>query len=140
VHADKIYRTHANRNWCKEHDIRLSGLPLGRPPKDPEKNMTRRKQIQEDEGIRNAVEGKFGQGKRRFGLNRIMARLAESSQTVVSIIFLMMNLEQWLMVYFLRFLSLLKPSLQAETWLLHALNRHQQHDFNTDPIMLSIAC
>lgn len=140
VHADKIYRTHANRNWCKEHGIRLSGVPLGRPPKDPEKNLARRKQIQEDEGIRNTVEGKFGQGKRRFGLNRIMARLAESSQTVVSIIFLVMNLEQWLMVYFLRFFSLFKPSLQAEKWRLHALNRHHQHDCNMDPVMLSIAC
>ncbi len=30
VHADKIYRTLANRQWCKERDIRLSGVPLGR--------------------------------------------------------------------------------------------------------------
>lgn len=30
VHADKIYRTLANRMWCKERDIRLSGVPLGR--------------------------------------------------------------------------------------------------------------
>jgi len=103
AHADKIYRTKANRLWCQAKNIRLSGVPLGRPPKDPERNRARRKQIQEDEGIRNAVEGKFGQAKRRFSLNRLMARLAESSKTVVSIIFLVMNLEHLLSVHFLCF-------------------------------------
>ncbi len=103
VHADKIYRTRENRMWCKDRGIRLSGVPLGRPPKDPEKNRARRKQQKEDEGIRNAVEGKFGQGKRRYGLNRVMARLADSSQTVVSIIFLVMNLDRLLSGSFLRF-------------------------------------
>ena len=102
VHADKIYRTLANRMWCKERGIRLSGVPLGRPPKDAGKNRARRRQIREDEGIRNAVEGKFGQAKRRYSLNRVMARLAESSQTVVSIVFLVMNLERLLAAPFLR--------------------------------------
>ena len=102
VHADKIYRILANRMWCKERGIRLSGVPLGRPPKDAEKNRARRRQIQEDEGIRNAVEGKFGQTKRRYTLSRVMARLAESSQTVVDIVFLVMNLERLLAAPFLR--------------------------------------
>ncbi|MEI8185177.1 MAG: IS5 family transposase [Chlorobiaceae bacterium] len=102
VHADKIYRTLANRMWCKERGIRLSGVPLGRPPKDIEKNRARRRQIREDEGIRNAVEGKFGQAKRRYSLSRVMARLAESSLTVVSIVFLVMNLDRLLAVPFLR--------------------------------------
>lgn len=31
VLADQIYRTRANRNYCKEHGIRLSGSMLGRP-------------------------------------------------------------------------------------------------------------
>jgi len=70
---------------------------------DPERIRAKRKQIQEDERIRNAVEGKFGQAKRRFSLNWVMARLAESSKTVVSIIFLVMNLEHLLSVHFLRF-------------------------------------
>jgi len=102
VHADKIYRTLANRMWCKERDIRLSGVPLGRPPKDVEKNRARRRQIREDEGVRNAVEGKFGQAKRRYGLGRVMARLAESSLSVVSITFLVMNLDRLLAAPFLR--------------------------------------
>jgi transposase, IS5 family len=32
VHVDKIYRTRENRAWCKERGIRISGVPLGRPP------------------------------------------------------------------------------------------------------------
>ena len=102
VHADKRYRTRENRKWCKDRGIRLSGVPLGRPPKEPEKHRARRKQQKEDEGIRNAVEGRFGVGKRRYSLDRVMARLAESSQTVVGIVFLVMNLERWLSIPFLR--------------------------------------
>ena len=33
VHVDRIYRTRENRAWCKERGIRISGPPLGRPPK-----------------------------------------------------------------------------------------------------------
>jgi len=34
-----------------------------------------KKQAREDEGIRNHIEGKFGQGKRRFSLDRVMSKL-----------------------------------------------------------------
>ncbi len=34
VHVDRIYRTRENRAWCKEKGIRISGPPLGRPPKN----------------------------------------------------------------------------------------------------------
>lgn len=43
-----------------------------------------------------AVEVKFGQAKRRYGLGLVMARLTESSLSVVSITFLVMNLD-WLL-------------------------------------------
>ena len=42
------------------------------------------------------VEGKFGQGKRRFGLGRIMAKLAGTSATVITLNILVMNLEKLL--------------------------------------------
>ncbi len=57
VHADKIYRTKANRNWCKERGIRLSGVRLGRPPKTISKEAKRQAQL--DESVRNCIEGKF---------------------------------------------------------------------------------
>ena len=66
-----------------------------------DKHRARRKQIREG----NAVEGRFGMAKRRYSLDRVMARLAESSQTVVGIVFLVMNLERWLLVPFLRFVK-----------------------------------
>jgi hypothetical protein len=93
VHADRIYRTRENRAWCKEKGIRLSGPPLGRPRANVSKS--KKKQALEDERIRNAIEGKFGQGKRRFGLNRVMAKLDNTSGTVIAITFLVMNLATW---------------------------------------------
>ena len=98
VHVDKIYRTRANRAFCKLHGIRISGPPLGRPPKHVSKEE--RKQAAVDEAIRNQVEGKFGQGKRRFGLARIMAKLASTSTAQISLSFLMMNLEEALRRFF----------------------------------------
>ena len=93
VHADRIYRTRENRAWCKERGIRLSGPPLGRPPANvsPEK----KRQALSDERIRNAIEGKFGQGKRRFGLNLVMAKLDNTSKTAIAITFLVINLSTW---------------------------------------------
>ncbi|CAD5938267.1 putative protein ORF8 in nfe locus [Planktothrix tepida] len=90
VHVDKIYRTRDNRAWCKERGIRISGPPLGRPPANLSKST--KKQALEDEKIRNSIEGKFGQGKRRFSLNRIMNKLAHTSETAIAITFLVMNL------------------------------------------------
>jgi hypothetical protein len=51
-----------------------------------------KKQAQEDESFRNAIEGKFGQAKRRYGLNRIMSKLAQTSETAIAITFLVINL------------------------------------------------
>lgn len=90
VHVDKIYRTRDNRAWCKERGIRISGPPLGRPPVNI--STETKKQALEDEKIRNSIEGKFGQGKRGFSLNRIMAKLAHTSETAIAITFLVMNL------------------------------------------------
>jgi len=105
VHADKIYRNRKNIKYCKEHGIRLSGPPLGRPPKDQTKRMASQKQARQDEIDRIPIEGKFGQGKRRFSLSRIMCKLATTSETAIAVVFLVMNLEKWLRVFFLFFLS-----------------------------------
>ena len=90
--ADKIYRTRANRAWCKAHGIRLAGIGPGRPPKDARRRADLRREAVRDEADRQPMEGVFGRGKRRFGLDRIMTRLAETSATTISIVFLVMNL------------------------------------------------
>ncbi len=53
-------------------------------------------QAYDDAIARMAIEGKFGQGKRRFGLGRLMAKLALTSETMIQISFLVMNLEHLL--------------------------------------------
>ena len=122
VHVEKIYRTRENLAWCQEADatprrrtapgnahqargIRLSGLPLGRPPKNRSAEI--KKQAQEDESFRNAIEGKFGQAKRRFGLNLCMTKLPETSETSIAITFLVVNLSRLLRQFFGLFLSFL---------------------------------
>lgn len=93
VLADKLFRNRENLRYCSEHGIRLSGPKLGRPTKviDPEVL----KQQLADNSARNAIEGKFGQCKRRFGLGRVMARRKDSSETVIAITILTVNLIRW---------------------------------------------
>ncbi|CDN16932.1 hypothetical protein RintRC_4164 [Richelia intracellularis] len=57
----------------------MIGLPKGRPPANLSKEQKR--QANESERIRNSIEGKFGQGKRRFSLNRIIAKLSHTCET-----------------------------------------------------------
>lgn len=94
VHADKIYRTRLNMKFCKKHGIRFSGQKLGRPFEDVALLKAMKKQWREDERIRNAIEGKFGEGKRKYGIDRIMAKLKETGETVISLVFLVMNMER----------------------------------------------
>lgn len=51
-------------------------------------------------GERNAVEGKFGEGKRTYGLGLTRARLRQTSETVIALQFLVMNLQKRLWLLF----------------------------------------
>ncbi len=97
VHADQIYRTPANRAYCRERGIRLRGLPLRKPAVDQQAEI--RQQILDDARVRNPVEDKFGQGKLRFSLGRVMTKLASTSATSIGTTFLVMNLEQLLLQF-----------------------------------------
>jgi len=115
VHADKIYRNRGNRRFCKKHGIRLSGPALGRRPKQ----IDSRQQIQarQDELDRIAIEGKFGQGKRRFSLSKIMCKLARTSETAIAVTFIVLNIERWLKaILFYLFFS--RKSGDSMGWLL----------------------
>ena len=94
-------------SWCKHHDIRLSGPPLGRPSLDDTQQALLRQQARDDESVRVAVEGKFGQAKRRFGLGRVMAKLAQTAETMIAITCLVMNLEKRLRRFIVVFLKVL---------------------------------
>lgn len=81
--SDQIYCTRENRAWLKEKGIKLKAKPLGRP--SAVHNHV-------SPGERNPVEGKFGQAKTGYGLNRIRARLQNTSESWIASIILVLNL------------------------------------------------
>lgn len=101
VLADTIYRTRENRKLCKKLGIRLSGPKLGRPSNNQQKNAEQKRIERQDNAERNAIEGKFGEGKRKYGLGLIQARLKQTSETVIALQFLIMNIEKVLRDSFL---------------------------------------
>ena len=113
--ADKLYRTRANLQYCRERGIRLSGPRLGRPAK--EEQALHKRIERQDATERNAIEGKFGEGKRRYGLGLIRARLPETSASVIAMQLLVMNLERKLRVllafYFSVFRALFRPLMNV---------------------------
>ena len=91
--ADKIYRSRKNRGLCKRHGIRLSGPKLGKPGKN---HMEEMRQELKEMGERNAVEGKFGNGKRKLGLGLIMAKLKETTGNMISMDIFILNMEHYM--------------------------------------------
>jgi len=96
VLVDPLYGTRANRHYLKEKGIHFAGKPLGRPKKETEENKTQLKrekqQRHEDYTQRIPIEGKFGQGKNAYGLNKIKAKTANTSYAWINSIFFVMNL------------------------------------------------
>ena len=84
VLVDKIYCTRENRSYLKDKAIKLVGKPLGRPSLATPFVVS--------PGERNPIEGKFGQAKTGYGLNRIKARLQNTSESWIASIFLVLNL------------------------------------------------
>lgn len=91
VIADRIYGTRENRNWLTQLGIRYSGKPLGRPSKQSQTSYQKTRARKEN-GERNHVEGKFGQAKNGYNLNKIRARRARTSESWIACIFFVMNL------------------------------------------------
>ena len=69
----------------------MSGPRLGKPGKEEAEEV--RQELREI-GERNEVEGKFGTGKRKFGLNLIMGKLKETTQCMVSMDLFIVNIER----------------------------------------------
>ena len=109
VHADTIYRNRENRKYCKDLGIRMSGKPLGRPKKETPENKNELKaeklRQRQDEVDRIPVEGKFGNCKRKGTLGRIMAKLTHTSESVIHVGIVVLNLDKWLAELLLRLLQ-----------------------------------
>jgi IS5 family transposase len=86
VVVDQLYGTRANRQWCKDRGIHLQVKPLGRPPAVAVAGKTNLIH-------RNDLEGKFGEGKNGFNLNKIRAKLQATSESWIAAIFFVMNLQ-----------------------------------------------
>jgi len=91
VQVDKAYATRENREWLKQRNIRITAPKLGRKPKEP-LNYYQKAKRKKEATERNHIEGKFGQGKNAYNLNKIRAKLKNTSETWVSCIFFVMNL------------------------------------------------
>lgn len=125
IFADRIYRTRTNRAFCQRHGIRLSGPGLGRPNNDPQLLTEEKRQFLDDQRQRNAVEGKTGQGKRRFGLDLIHEKLATTQGSAIALNVLVMNLDklrELLVVLLACWLQLLLPLIAACNTLWEAPN------------------
>ncbi len=84
VLADRIYCNRLNREKLKNLNIKLRAKPLGRPKAVREEHVR--------PGERNPIEGKFGQAKTAYGMNRIKARLQKTSESWIATIILVLNL------------------------------------------------
>jgi hypothetical protein len=81
--GDKIYGNRNNRDYCKSKGIRLSGPGLGRKSEDAKE--AEKEQIYRDGCKRNAIEGDYGTEKRKYGMDRIKAKLDNTTLTAISV-------------------------------------------------------
>ena len=89
--ADKIYHNRENKKLCKSFGIKFIGKPLGRRPKDAKKQKELAKEEYRAQCDRAEIEGRFGVGKRKFGLNLIKMKKKETTKTMVSLIAMALN-------------------------------------------------
>ena len=105
VITDKIYGSKTNREYLKSKGIRYSGKPLGRPPKlTPQE----KRKLRNEAGFRSRIEGKFGEGKRKYDLGLVKTKTMDTSESWIAAVFFIMNLARWLRLYF--FVSFFKTS------------------------------
>ena len=115
--ADQIYCTRVNRAALKEKGIKLKAKPLGRPSAVPNHVSP---------GERNPVEGKFGQAKTAYGLDRIRARLQNTSESWIASIILVLNLVKLAGVALHYLIVKWMVSFSAR-WLTEFIKAFQQH-------------
>lgn len=110
VHADHIYGTRENRLYLKNRGIRYFGKSLGRPPK---LTKSQKKELRRGLAIRSRIEGKFGEGKRKYQLDCVKAKTQETSESWIASVMFVMNLAAWLRAdLFALILEVLKNLIQ----------------------------
>ena len=102
VSADKLFGSKANRDYLKEKQICFVGKQLGRPPKQ---TARQKRELRKQMAQRNEIEGKFGQGKNAYGLQKIKARMQQTSQSWIMSIYFIMNLVKLMQGSFFDFIN-----------------------------------
>jgi hypothetical protein len=67
---------------------------LGRLPKDKQLYEEQKRQERTEAGERNAIGGKYGEAKTRYGLNRVMTQRSGTSESAIHLVFLVVNLKK----------------------------------------------
>ena len=97
VCGDAVFGTRDNRGYLKKLGITFSGKALGRPPKLTEEEARQeRRQRKAQAGLRNGIEGKFGEGKRKYDLDLVKAKTMPTSESWIAAVFFVMNLARWM--------------------------------------------
>ena len=99
VIGDRIFITRENKKKLESMGIRLSGKDLGR--KTEEKKAKELKRMKKEQRLRVRIEGKFGQAKNGYELNRIRMRKSSTSESEIALTFFVMNLIRYAKEVFL---------------------------------------
>lgn len=91
VLVDQIYRTRENLQYCRNHNIRMSGPKLGRPSKEDQTKESK-KEAYKDNVDRIAVEREFSVAKRSYGLGLITTKLEETQLASIALSVFVSNL------------------------------------------------
>lgn len=97
VIVDHIYGTRENRAFLKDNGIRFSGKALGRPL---QLSKEEKRVLRVEARSRNGIEGKIGEGKRKYDLGLVKAKTMNTSESWIAAVFFVMNLALWVRIYF----------------------------------------
>jgi transposase, IS5 family len=123
VLVDQIYGTRENRGKLKELGIRYCGKPLGRPPK---LTAAEKRAFQRELAIRSRIEGKFGEGKRKYQLDCVKTKTRETSESWIAMAFFVMNLSAWMRADIFAFIfRVLKYRIQ---WMIEIFKEHNANE------------
>ncbi|MFN9547257.1 MAG: transposase [Cyanobacteriota bacterium] len=86
--------TLGNKKFCADHAIRLGGRLRKKQIEDEVQTAEQQELFKSDMRKRSVIEGRIGTSKRKYGLDRIMTKLMETSRTVISMAFFVMNAEK----------------------------------------------
>jgi hypothetical protein len=92
--ADAIYMTVENKKFCAANGIRLSGRPRKKQVEPEGQSEEQQDLFKSDLRKRSVIEGRIGTSKRKYGLDRIMTKLVETSRAVIKMAFFVMNAEK----------------------------------------------